>query len=198
VYPSNADLSENDEPRDFRGQVQPLPKVNMIVAGTSCKNFGMTQEMNRYGVRSKADSGETFFAVAQVILQEQPQVCVLENVTGAPWQNMADYICGRIKLWEDDSKKGANNCGSKDGAKQELKKDINDLVFSFCIDTSKIVVEEVPFFLGVQCGDSVIAGYLKGNTRKDPSRRMAQQYCQDFPVVGSSQRPWATTTLGAY
>jgi site-specific DNA-cytosine methylase len=142
VYPEIAKLCEH-APLDVFGQIQPLPKVNTMVVGTSCQNFGSASKD-----LDTAGSGDTFVDAVQVILQEQPQACILDNIREAPWQKMADYICGRIKLSDCDSKKALGNEDS-------------NLLFSFSLSGSKIVVEAVPSFLSVQCG-ATVAGYLKG------------------------------------
>jgi site-specific DNA-cytosine methylase len=160
VYPDIAKLCEN-APRDVYGQVQPLPRANLLVASTLCQNFGMSSATKRLDVYDSESSSEIFFDVVKVILQEKPQICILENVTEAPWQKMADYICGRIKLSDCDSQKASENSATRDDSKQESKTDQNEVIFSFSLEVLKIVVEAVPSLIGIQCGATVF-GYLKG------------------------------------
>ena len=85
----------------------------------------------------------------------QPQMCIFENVRGAPWAKMSEYITGRIKLSSCNDSKAIKGITTRDKGKQ--------LVFSL-VD-GKLVVEEVPAVYGVRCG-ATVAGYVKNNKGK--------------------------------
>ncbi|CAB9508230.1 C-5 cytosine-specific DNA methylase [Seminavis robusta] len=156
LYPDIARLCDNPAPRDVFGQEQPLPKANMFVAGTSCKDFSTMRSKKRKDIEDRGCSGETFLAACEVILKEQPTICILENVVGAWWKKMSEYIVGRIQL--SDAGKG------KDGETKDATKGPKELKFSFDNKQgNKLVVEEVPKMWGVHCG-STVAGFLKGDT----------------------------------
>ena len=131
LYPDICKLTDA-ELRDAYGQVQPLPPSNMFVAGTSCKNFSMLRANKRLDIEEKGCSGETFLAAVEHIFKDQPPFCILENVQNAPWDKMAEYIEGKIKLSSCDDKKAIQ--GAKKGAKQELE---------FSYEGGKIIVDKV-------------------------------------------------------
>lgn len=140
-------------PRDVYGQIQPLPACNLFVAGTSCKNFSMLMNKNRIDLEDKGCSGETFFAAVEYLLDQQPPFAILENVIGAPWDKMSEYITGRIKL---------ANCSSSKAIK-DIKDKNKDLTFRFDSAKKEIVVEYVPAVYGVRAG-AVVDGYLKDDS----------------------------------
>ncbi|OEU08217.1 hypothetical protein FRACYDRAFT_212855 [Fragilariopsis cylindrus CCMP1102] len=166
LYPDIAKLTEEhvsddypDElpgPRDVYGRIVPLPDINYFVAGTSCKNFSMLMSKFRLDIEDKGCSGETFMGAVEVLLKTNPKICIFENVIGAPWKKMAEYITGRIKISEMSTKKGKSvGTSSKKGGggDLELERDTN---------TNKIQVTKVPNNVGVRCG-SIVKGFMKGN-----------------------------------
>lgn len=162
LYPDITKLVTNDPnvpPIDVYGQSQVLPKANVFVAGTSCKNFSMLLSKFRIDIEDKGCSGETFLAACEVLFQEKPQYAILENVTGAPWEKMAEYITGRVVL---------KHCDNSKAIKEIQKNKKQDLEFTYDETNDKIVVHQVPAVYGVRC-KSTIQGYqTPGSTSIKP------------------------------
>jgi len=156
LYPDIVKLTDK-KVRDVYGQEKPLPEFNMFVAGTSCKNFSMLRSNKRIDIEDKGCSGETFLAATEVLFQEKPAYAIFENVIGAPWAKMQEYITGRVKLSDCDTNKAIKDIASKDKGK--------DLEFIWEEKGKKIVVDRVPPVYGVRAG-AVVAGYLKGTEKK--------------------------------
>lgn len=154
LYPDITKLPLTDKPRDVFGQPQTIPPFNMFVAGTSCKNFSMLRSRYRIDIEDKGCSGETFLAATEILFKEQPHFAIFENVIGAPWGKMKEYITGRVKLSECDNKKAV-----KVDAKDKKK----DLIFCLNED-GNIIVDQVPSVYGVRC-QSEVEGFL---TEKKP------------------------------
>jgi site-specific DNA-cytosine methylase len=85
---------------DVYGREQTIPRGNLFVAGTSCKDFSMLKSCHRKDIEDKGTSGETFLAAIEYLEQEQPSVAIFENVVNAPWDKMQEYIRGRLQLSE--------------------------------------------------------------------------------------------------
>jgi hypothetical protein len=91
------------------------------------------------------------------IFNDKPPFCILENVQNAPWDKMAEYIEGKIKLSSCDEKKAI--VGAKKNDKQTLE---------FVQQKGNIIVDRVPQVYGVRCG-STVAGYTRpGETEPRP------------------------------
>ena len=149
LYPDITKLPMSDEPRDVFGQPKRIPPFNMFVAGTSCKNFSMLRSRYRIDIEDKGCSGETFLAATEILFKEQPHFAIFENVIGAPWGKMQEYITGRVKLSECDNKKAV---------KVDTKDKKKDLIF--CLDKDKnIIVDQVPSVYGVRC-QCEVEGFL--------------------------------------
>ena len=58
----------------------------------------MLKTRNRQDIEDKGTSGETFLAAVEFLDQEQPPFAIFENVDGAPWIKMQEYITGRVEL----------------------------------------------------------------------------------------------------
>jgi hypothetical protein len=67
LYPDITKLTTEDgsAPRDVFGREQPLPLVNLFVAGTSCKNFSAQRGRKRMDIEEHGCSGETFLAAGK-------------------------------------------------------------------------------------------------------------------------------------
>lgn len=94
LYPDVVKMTE-PAPRDVYGRPTEVPKMNALVAGTSCKNFSLLHSTKRLDIEDKGCSGETFLATVELILEHLPKWIILENVIGAPWSKMSEYITGR-------------------------------------------------------------------------------------------------------
>jgi hypothetical protein len=86
LYPDICKLGvKGSTPRDVYGKEVPLPKTNLFVAGTVCKNFSMLRSKYRIDIEDKGESGETFLAATDVLQKEMPEKSIFENVSAAPW-----------------------------------------------------------------------------------------------------------------
>ena len=115
LFPDITKLTGGETVTDVYGREQTIPEGNLFVAGTSCKDFSMLKSSNRKDIEDKGTSGETFLAAVEFLEQEQPPVAIFENVDGAPWDKMQEYIKGRIFLGDRNSIK--NITGLKKGGK---------------------------------------------------------------------------------
>jgi len=149
LYPDIVKLCD-DPPRDVYGQEKPIPQFNMFVAGTSCKNFSMLMANKRLDIEDKGCSGETFLAACELLFKEKPRYAIFENVTGAPWAKMSEYITGRINLSECATGKKISSVTSK-GKDGDLE---------FILEGDTIQVDRVPSNYGVRCG-AIVEGYSK-------------------------------------
>ena len=152
LYPDIAHLCDNP-PLDVYGRPQAIGDFNLFVAGTSCKNFSMLRSNKRIDIEDKGCSGETFIAAIELLFKEKPRYAIFENVIGAPWEKMSEYITGRIKLSSSSSSKAI-----KDIKTAEKSKDL-----TFVLEDGNIIVDYVPGYFGVRCG-SIVKGFVKGNT----------------------------------
>ncbi|KAH0268799.1 hypothetical protein KCU91_g9143, partial [Aureobasidium melanogenum] len=65
--------------------------VDMVIAGTACVDFSNLNN-NKKTLEERGESGDTFAAVLAYAKKYRPTMLVLENVFGAPWDNMlAEY-----------------------------------------------------------------------------------------------------------
>lgn len=83
----------------------------------------MLKTTYRKDIEDKGQSGETFLAAVEFLDLYKPPFAIFENVDGAPWDKMQEYIRGRIDL------KNRNNNKSitvKDGKK--ISKDSKPLI----------------------------------------------------------------------
>jgi hypothetical protein len=58
-------------------------------------------------------SGETFLAAVEFLDLYQPPFAIFENVDGAPWEKMQEYIQGRISLQNRNSNKAISTKNQK-------------------------------------------------------------------------------------
>ena len=100
LFPDITKLTEKETVVDVYGREQTIPRGNLFVAGTSCKDFSMLKSCHRKDIEDKGTSGETFLAAIEYLEQEQPSVAIFENVVNAPWDKMQEYIRGRLQLSE--------------------------------------------------------------------------------------------------
>ena len=152
LYPDITRMSD-DEPRDVYGQVQPVPAMNLFVAGTSCKNFSMLRSKWRIDIEDKGCSGETFLAAVEILFKEKPAMSIFENVLNAPWEKMSDYITGRVRLSEIDKRKNISDDKDKHAK------------LTFIRVNKRIVVDQVPGVYGVRCG-ATVKGFVRGDSGK--------------------------------
>ncbi|KAK5168996.1 uncharacterized protein LTR77_006305 [Saxophila tyrrhenica] len=74
------------------GAEVPIPEhIDFLIAGTSCVDFSNLNKLKK-GKNEGGESGSTFNAVLAFVKRSRPAIVLLENVFGAPWDEMiADY-----------------------------------------------------------------------------------------------------------
>jgi hypothetical protein len=115
LFPDITKLTASEEVLDVYGRPQRIPDGNLFVAGTSCKDFSMLKTSYRLDIEDKGTSGETFLAATEFLEQKQPNVALFENVDGAPWGKMQEYIRGRIFLGDRNDTKAIKDAKKKAG-----------------------------------------------------------------------------------
>lgn len=78
------------------GGKAPVPQADMLVAGTSCKDFSGLKGRDRKSIEAMGTSGQTFFGFVELLLEQGYRTAIIENVQGAEWNKMAQYISGRV------------------------------------------------------------------------------------------------------
>mmetsp|Transcript_15839 Transcript_15839/g.39337 ORF Transcript_15839/g.39337 Transcript_15839/m.39337 type:complete len:1761 (-) Transcript_15839:1193-6475(-) len=173
LYPDIAKLTEQP-PRDAFGQEQSIPDFNLFVAGTSCKDFSMLKNKYRVDIEDRGSSGETFLAAVDVMMQERPPFCILENVKEAPWQKMGEYISGAITLSTCFNNSNIKKNSSEVGKKSKIK------ILEFTFEGGQIVVDKVPSNCGVRCGVAV-EGFLRDPESLNNSQLRSIRWPQGIP-----------------
>jgi len=142
LFPDITKLTASEEVLDVYGIGRRIPVGNIFIAGTSCKDFSMLKTTYRLDIEDKGTSGETFLAAVEFLDQMQPPVAIFENVDGAPWTKMQEYITGRVKL------SGRNDTKAiKDASKKAGKCLFVFCVLNFCLDNqiSQVVIDAISF-----------------------------------------------------
>ena len=107
------DDGEVEKVVDVYGRPQTIPEGDLFVAGTSCKDFSMLKTTRRKDIHDKGQSGETFLAAVEFLDLYQPPFAIFENVDGAPWGKMQEYIQGRIDLANRNNNKAITSTKRK-------------------------------------------------------------------------------------
>lgn len=187
LYPDIVKLTD-DEPLDVYGRIHPLPKTNTFVAGTSCKNFSMLRSTQRLDIEDKGCSGETFLAAVEYLFKEQPDFTIFENVIGAPWAKMQEYVTGRVPL--------ATAEAANKAIKSTRKEDLATKALTFEIqDNGDIMASAIPLNVGVRCG-AVVEGFLRG-TKLTPATwpKKNKKTCTLSELIKENSAKTATDTL---
>jgi hypothetical protein len=84
----------------------PTGHLSVLIAGTSCKDFSARKRASgiKLDIEDMGTSGETFVATIDYLFASAFDICLLENVTSAPWAKMRGYITGRVLLKDVFSK----------------------------------------------------------------------------------------------
>lgn len=176
LFPDITKLTESETVADVYGRAQKIPKGNLFIAGTSCKDFSMLKSTNRKDIEDKGTSGETFLAAVEFLEQEQPNVAIFENVYNAPWDKMEEYIRGRVQLVNRNNQKSIIGKNSKSKAEKDLQ-------FSIGSD-GRYVVEAVPQQVGIRAG-SIVEGFVRGGDDANNVR----------PLMGTKSKSPGVITL---
>jgi hypothetical protein len=139
---------------DVYGRPQSIPTGNLFVAGTSCKDFSMLKATYRLDIEDKGTSGETFLAAVDFLQRQQPSMAIFENVDGAPWEKMQEYITGYCKLAQRNDTKAIVIGSSK-------KSNNADTELKFSVQNDTYVAEAVPRQVGIQAG-ATVQGFIRG------------------------------------
>ncbi len=177
LFPDITKLSASTEVLDVYGRPQQIPPGNVFVAGTSCKDFSMLKTRDRQDIEDKGTSGETFLAAVEFLDKFKPPMAIFENVDGAPWAKMQEYITGRIELAErnntkaikDAKKKAGKHGGEVPPKNTRLKSHAfrfntttdadKELIFSVN-EKGQYVAEEIPRQVGIRAG-AIVEGFVR-------------------------------------
>ena len=163
LFPDITKLTASDQVLDVYGRPQTIPDGNLFVAGTSCKDFSMLKSTDRLDIEDKGTSGETFLSAVEFLDQKQPPTAIFENVDGAPWAKMQEYITGRVQLSQRNDTKAIKDSNKKGDAD-------NKLLFSVDSSNGRYVAEEIPRQVGIRAG-SVVQGFVRsGHDSNDVQR----------------------------
>jgi site-specific DNA-cytosine methylase len=163
LFPDITKLTASERVLDVYGRPQAIPDGNCFVAGTSCKDFSMLKSSCRLDIEDKGTSGETFLAAVEFLEMKQPPVAIFENVDGAPWAKMQEYIIGRVNLAERNNDKAILS-GKKADADNLLKFSVNE--------EGRYVAEEVPRQVGIRA-DSIVQGFVRHGHESSDVKRLS-------------------------
>eukprot|EP00977_Amphora_coffeiformis_P008978 scaffold2033_cov164-Amphora_coffeaeformis.AAC.17 len=152
LYPDITKLTASEKVLDVYGRPQAILDGNFFIAGTSCKDFSMLKTSYRLDIEDKGTSGETFLAAVEFLQTYQPQVAIFENVDGAPWDKMQEYITGRIFLGNRNDTKAIKDAKKKADADKELTFSVNE--------DGRYVAESIPRQVGIRAG-SIVKGIVR-------------------------------------
>jgi len=91
-YPSQGDIRELDEDQATTayGALVDVPGCcDMLVAGTSCVDYSNLNNEQKE-ITEQGESGQTFRGMMTWVQRKQPPIVILENVCGAPWEDIAE------------------------------------------------------------------------------------------------------------
>lgn len=140
LFPDITKLTASEKVLDVYGRPQSIPDGNLFVAGTSCKDFSMLKTTYRLDIEDKGTSGETFLAAVEFLEQKQPSVAIFENVDGAPWPKMQEYITGRVDLASRNDTKAIKDASKKAGEYQHFV-DATVACFRFLLLTFRLQLQ---------------------------------------------------------
>jgi site-specific DNA-cytosine methylase len=177
LFPDITKLTIEEQVTDVYGRLQRIPKGNLFVAGTSCKDFSMLKSNLRLDIEDKGTSGQTFLAAVEFLEKFEPEFFIFENVDGAPWVKMQEYITGRIQLsLRDDttaitsSKTKAGECLGWPPTERVHRSSPRALIIFFedagsqlkfsVTKEGRYVAEEVPRQVGIRAG-ALVQGFVR-------------------------------------
>mgnify|MGYP005845773401 CR=1 FL=1 len=115
LFPDITKLTDGEFVEDVYGRKQRVPQGNLFIAGTSCKDFSMLKNSDRKDIEDKGTSGETFLAAVELLDAHERPCAIFENVDGAPWGKMQEYIQGRLYLPDRNVTKAIKEASKKAG-----------------------------------------------------------------------------------
>lgn len=181
LFPDITKLSATDDKTgkaakvvDVYGRPQFIPQGNLFVAGTSCKDFSMLKNSCRKDIEDKGTSGETFLAAVEFLDLYQPPFAIFENVDGAPWLKMQEYITGRIFLGNRNSNKAISSSKRKDNADEDLVFRVNG--------QGRYEALQVPPQVGMKAGD-VVQGFVRDGSKSSNVTRLDNKQSKNKNVT---------------
>ena len=72
----------------------PAGHLSVLIAGTSCKDFSARKRAGgiKLDIEDMGTSGETFVATIDYLFASAHDICLLENVTSAPWAKVSQEV----------------------------------------------------------------------------------------------------------
>jgi site-specific DNA-cytosine methylase len=176
LFPDITKLTASDKVLDVYGRPQEIPDGNLFIGGTSCKDFSMLKSSCRLDIEDKGTSGETFLAAVEFLEMKQPPVAIFENVDGAPWGKMQEYIVGRVNLAERNNAKNITSDGKK-------KADADNLLKFSVNEEGRYVAEEIPRQVGIRAG-SVVRGFVRNGRKASDVEPLTSNKSSELVTLG--------------
>ncbi|GMH56832.1 hypothetical protein TrLO_g11280 [Triparma laevis f. longispina] len=188
IYPDIGKLTDTEGggPRDIFGILQPIPDGNFFVAGTVCKNFSSMRGSMRIDIEDKGQSGETFLAAVNFLEKEMPAFALFENVLGAPWEKMDEYITGKVPVYLSEHSKKSVRLDKTNAVAKEA-----GMIIKFVKEDNAYVADEVGGYYGVKPGQKLTKilrfdeEYDEAVEAKDACLKqlyaLEAQYCNEIP-----------------
>eukprot|EP00501_MAST-03F_sp_TOSAG23-6_P000813 GSMAST32.ASY1.ANO1.843.1 assembled CDS len=134
VFADIKEIAKSEAKTAFGGTVSGF-FFEIFFQNTSCKDFSTLRTSGKLDMlESKGISGETFFAACEFIFSQAQNWIIFENVDGAPWEQMEQYITGRLPLWSlYDKAKSGKKCGDLEST-QNKSKENSQIMFTLSQD----------------------------------------------------------------
>jgi site-specific DNA-cytosine methylase len=90
----------------YGGKSEVPGQPDILVAGFSCVDFSNLNNQKK-NLEDKGESGQTFTGILEYIKLHRPPLIILENVKGAPWQQIEEHfrnICYHFMVKKVDTK----------------------------------------------------------------------------------------------
>ena len=89
-------VKKGTQARTVYGGLAEVPSADMIVAGTSCKDFSNLKGHDRKSIEAMGTSGETFVGFCDLLFEQAYKMAILENVwklSGIRWNTTSRAFC---------------------------------------------------------------------------------------------------------
>ncbi|KAK4046509.1 hypothetical protein OIV83_006035 [Microbotryomycetes sp. JL201] len=83
------ELGEDEALTAYGGRAAVPGNIDMLVAGTSCVDYSPLNTKKKT-IDARGESGRTFFGMMDYVVKHKPTIVILENVSGAPWDEVVD------------------------------------------------------------------------------------------------------------
>ncbi|KAK4048042.1 hypothetical protein OIO90_005943 [Microbotryomycetes sp. JL221] len=88
------ELGEDEALTAYGGLAKVPGDIDMLVAGTSCVDYSPLNTKKKT-IDARGESGRTFFGMMDYVVKHKPSIVILENVSGAPWDEVVERF-GKI------------------------------------------------------------------------------------------------------